>query len=230
MLSSFNNGEVSRLNVSVMNSQSWTIFYFWQYTFIFFVFIPFSCSWVTKYLECESLCSSCTRTEIIAMIIKKNMTKLYMHHFRGGLVYCCIVTHKDIYFEGKSFHWEDEGGGTTQSCLHALSTVCAFCLCLFHFNMPHLQVNLEEKVYLPVFQVHASMCAAFPPQCPPPPTYVFVCCLHGTRMNNPHRCTKVQFTGRFTRYHMAKITSSRQTLDTEKLLESTESCWTGLSP
>lgn len=50
-----------------------------------------------KYLECESLCSSCTRTEIIAMIIKKNMTKLYMHHFRGGLVYCCIVTYEKIF-------------------------------------------------------------------------------------------------------------------------------------
>lgn len=59
--------------------------------FCLFVFIHFSCSWVTKYLECESLCSSCTKTEIIAMIIKKNMTKLYMHHFHGGRVYCCIV-------------------------------------------------------------------------------------------------------------------------------------------
>lgn len=39
--------------------------------FCLFVFILFSCSWVTKYLECESLCSSCTRIEIIAMIIKK---------------------------------------------------------------------------------------------------------------------------------------------------------------
>lgn len=35
MLSSFNNGEVSKLNVSVMNSQTWTTFYFWQYTFFF---------------------------------------------------------------------------------------------------------------------------------------------------------------------------------------------------
>lgn len=65
MLSSLNNGDVFRLNVSVMNSQKWTMFYFWQYTFFFFdclfVFIHFSCSWVTKYLECESLCSSCTR-------------------------------------------------------------------------------------------------------------------------------------------------------------------------
>lgn len=72
-----------------------------------FVFIPFSCSWVTKYLECESLCSSCTRTEIIAMIIKKNMTKLYMHHFRGGLVYCCIVTHKKTLFLSKKHFTEN---------------------------------------------------------------------------------------------------------------------------
>lgn len=95
----FNNGEVFRLSVFVMNSQTWTIFYFWQYTLFFglFVFIHFSCSWVTKYLECESLCSSCTRTEIIAMIIKKNMTKLYMHHFCGGRVYCCIVTHENTF-------------------------------------------------------------------------------------------------------------------------------------
>lgn len=107
--------------------KTWTIFYFWQYTFLFclFVFIHFSCSWVTKYLECESLCSSCTRTEIIAMIIKKNMTKLYMHHFRGGLVYCCIVTHEIILFL-KPFH-------RNKVLFCAQSTVCAFFLCLYHY-------------------------------------------------------------------------------------------------
>lgn len=62
------------------------LFYFRQYTFLFvclFLYILAVPEW-QKYLECESLCSSCTRTEIIAMIIKKNMTKLYMHHVRGG--------------------------------------------------------------------------------------------------------------------------------------------------
>jgi len=34
MLPSLNNDDVSRLNVSVMNSQTWTIFCFWQYTFL----------------------------------------------------------------------------------------------------------------------------------------------------------------------------------------------------
>lgn len=92
MLSSFNDGDVFRLSVSLMNSQTRTTFCFRPYTFSvgFCVFIPFSCSWVTKYLECESLCSSCTRSEIIAMIIKKNMTKLYMHQCRWSsvLLYC----------------------------------------------------------------------------------------------------------------------------------------------
>lgn len=37
MLSSLNNGDVFRLNVSVMNSQKWTMFYFWQYTFFFLI-------------------------------------------------------------------------------------------------------------------------------------------------------------------------------------------------
>lgn len=79
------------------------------YIYILFVFIPFSCSWVTKYLECESLCSSCTRTEIIIIamiiIIKKRIWLNYnMHHFRGGPVYCCIVTHKvNLFLKGHVF-------------------------------------------------------------------------------------------------------------------------------
>lgn len=90
----------SRLSVSVMTSRQWTMFYFRQYTFSFFfclfVFIHLSCSWVTKYLECESLCSSCTRNRNNSYDNnnnkKKNMTKWYRRHSPGGLVYCCIVT------------------------------------------------------------------------------------------------------------------------------------------
>lgn len=93
---------LSRLSVSVMFTNHMDhilfIFYFWQWNnfffcwFVVFLLYIISCSWVTKKnLECESLCSSCTRTEIIVMIIKKNMTKLFKRHFRGGPVYCCIV-------------------------------------------------------------------------------------------------------------------------------------------
>lgn len=96
--------------------------------FCLFVFIPFSCSWVTKYLECESLCSSCTRTEIIAMIIKKNMTKLYMHHFRGGLVYCCIVTHEKILFLQKN-HFIDSDVWTL-CFVPWVQYVLSFCACI----------------------------------------------------------------------------------------------------
>lgn len=64
--------------------------------FCLFVFIHLSCSWVTKYLECESLCSSCTRNRNNSYDNnnnkKKNMTKWYRRHSPGGLVYCCIVT------------------------------------------------------------------------------------------------------------------------------------------
>lgn len=137
MLSSFNNGEFFRLNVSVMNSQTWTIFYFWQYTFFcLFVFIHFSCSWVTKYLECESLCSSCTRTEIIAMIIKKNMTKLHMHHFRGGPVYCCIVTHKRSLIWRKIMFWHFVLCPEYGMCFLFVPVL---------FDMPHLQATFREK-------------------------------------------------------------------------------------
>ena len=32
------------------------------------------------------------------------MTKLYMHHFRGGPVYCCTVTHSKIMLYEELFH------------------------------------------------------------------------------------------------------------------------------
>lgn len=135
MLSSFNNGDVFRLSVSVMNSQTWTILSFRQYTFsvCLFVFIPFSCSWVTKYLECESLCSSCTRTEIIAMIIKKNMTKLYMHHCCGGLVYCCIVTHEKCWFVLSFFFFLLLRKKTISQKTALFCALCALCARLLLF-------------------------------------------------------------------------------------------------
>lgn len=64
------------------------------------------------------------------MIIKKNMTKLYMHHFRGGLVYCCIVTHKKIFVfkEKKSFVLR-----------------CAFFLCLYHYLICLIFLQVLQK-------------------------------------------------------------------------------------
>lgn len=140
MLSSFNNGEVFRLNVSVMIHKHGPYFISDSIHFCLFVFIPFSCSWVTKYLECESLCSSCTRTEIIAMIIKKNMTKFYMHHFRGGLVYCCIVTHKKICFEQKNHCIEKKMFQGFVLCPEYSMCFRFVPVSLFYYLMPHLQI------------------------------------------------------------------------------------------
>lgn len=95
--------------------------YFSFFKFISFYTFQLFPEW-QKYLECESLCSSCTRIGIIAMIIKKNMTKLYMHHFHGGLVYCCIVTHEYTLLLG----------GST-SFVGRFIVLCALFLCLYHF-------------------------------------------------------------------------------------------------
>lgn len=100
MLSSLNNGDVFRLNVSVMNSQKWTMFYFWQYTFFFlivclFLYILAVPEWqnilnVSHYVAVaqENRNNSYDNNKKK----KKNMTKWYRHHSPGGLVYCCTVT------------------------------------------------------------------------------------------------------------------------------------------
>lgn len=59
------------------------------------------------------------------MIIKKNMTKLYMHHFRGGLVYCCIVTYEKI------FCFFEEGKKNKAFVLCPEYSMCfLFCACI----------------------------------------------------------------------------------------------------
>lgn len=132
-----------------------TVYFF----FCSFVFIHFSCSWVTKYLECESLCSSCTRTEIIAMIIKKNMTKLHMHHFRGGPVYCCIVTHKKSLIWSKIMFWH--------FVLWPEYGMCFLFVPVSLFDMPHLQANdIEKKGFICQYLKFLQACVQaviFPP-------------------------------------------------------------------
>lgn len=113
-----------------------------------------------------------------------------MHHFCGGLVYCCIVTHKMFLREAISlktfehFVWCPE------------YSMCFLFVPVSLFNMPHLQVNLYRKrIYLPVFYVPASMyakCNMFPSTGPH-----FTCVRHSAQhigMNIQHRCTN-----RFTR-------------------------------
>lgn len=99
MLSSFNNGDVFKAQCLCYDFTTMDHVLFptvYLLFFFLFVFIHLSCSWVTKYLECESLCSSCTRNRNNSYDNnnnkKKNMTKWYRRHSPGGLVYCCIVT------------------------------------------------------------------------------------------------------------------------------------------
>lgn len=120
--------------------------YFYLFLFVcLFVFIHFSCSWVTKYLECESLCSSCTRNRNNSYDNKKkNMTKLYMHHFRGGLVYCCIVTHsKNFVFKLNHFIEKKQK--------HFVPSI-SFCvlISLFDISLFCKLTFTEQRIYLPV--------------------------------------------------------------------------------
>lgn len=119
------------------------------------------------------------------------MTKLYMHHFRGGLVYCCIVTHKKVLFLRKTISQKK----CFDALFCALSTVCAFFLCLYHY-LRRLICKLtftEKRIYLPVFEVPASMCARcniFPSMVP----HFYMCrtvllSVQHIDMNIQHQCT-----------------------------------------
>ena len=183
-------------------------FFLFVCLFLYILAVP---EW-QKYLECESLCSSCTRTEIIAMIIKKNMTKLYMHHFRGGLVYCCIVTYEKILFF-------EEGKKKQKTRLLFLCPECSMCfsfLCLYHYLICLIcNLTFTERKKKKKEDLSASIWSSCKKHVISSLRWflTFYMCLlsvQHTDMNIQHQCTNSKSHRRFSRKSGYRLAKSEQ--------------------